>query len=177
MNRVGLAVAFAALGLACGSVEGGPVYPELGPPTLTPDAELADETAAAVEAWAAATGIAIVLGSGGTPVRLSDDIPHCGETLTARRALDGALAEIQSIEIRSAAPDGLYCRPRSGTLRHELGHVIQQYAQALTWPVDDGHAADGLLAPRANASYVIDEPALEKVCSVADCAWMAVEAP
>lgn len=170
--RAGL-LATLALALGC-SAAGGP-GPELRPPlTLSPTPELEAVTRDAAAAWTEATGIEIAIGAGGIPVYADDALESCGMTLV-RRLSTGRLLDVPGIAIRTAPPpDGGYCRPPAGTLRHEFGHALQHLASPDRDP-GEGHADRGLLAPTANRTQTIDTPALERVCERADCAWMQAE--
>lgn len=142
------------------------------PMMLSPDAELADDLAAAVDAWSAAAGIQALIGVGGIPVYVSDELEDCGSTYTARKERTGKLVRIEAIEIRRSTAE---CMAWPATLRHELGHALQQWASPDARLRDDGHTDSGLMMKRASGVTVVDEVSLSKVCSVATCTTFAPE--
>ena len=154
-----------ALMLGCSAAGDGGI--DFVPPLeLSPDAELADATEEAAAAWSAATGIPIVLGSRGVSVYQVDGLDKCGNTST-RRYLGGGLLRVDSIELR---PPGGRCMQWPGTLRHELGHVLQQWGSRDDFPPDaDGHIDVGLMHANAYGEPLIDVPALELICAAAPC--------
>jgi hypothetical protein len=164
-----------ALALAACSPAGDDRLDVSAPLMLSPDAEIADATENAAAAWSGATGIQIVLGSGGVAMRVVDDLDACGRTTTLRRA-SGRLVRVDTIEIRRAL--GHDCMRRPGTLRHELGHALQQWGSRDDFPPDeDGHSDEGLMDAQASSIQVVDEPALELVCAAAPCTRFESEAP
>ncbi len=144
-----------------------------GPLTLSPDANVAAAVADAVAAWSTAAGVEIVIAPGGVPVRSVDGLEDCGSTYTARKDHSGKLVRIEAIEIRTDPTDG--CMPWPATLRHELGHALQQWASPDARPDTDGHTPSGLMAAKASGIEVVDEPAIEKVCAVASCSTFEPE--
>lgn len=169
-------IRYAALALAlAGCSAAGDGGQGIRPPlTLTPDSEIEGATRQAAAAWSAATGIPIVIGAGGVRVRVVDDLDACGRTHTLRRP-SGAMVRVDAIEIRRAV--GKDCGRWPRTVRHELGHAIQQWGSQDAFLQHDGHAAEGLMALHANSVQVIDGPALELACTGAPCTRFEPEAP
>lgn len=142
------------------------------PLVLSPDPDMADATQGAADAWVAAAGLDIVLGTGGVHVRRVAGLEDCGSTYTMRRG-SGRLVRVDAIEVRGLA--GNDCRSDAGTMRHELGHALQHWSSPNGFPPDkDGHS-DGLMAPKANSMMLVDEAALELVCATAPCTAFAPE--
>jgi hypothetical protein len=158
-----------ALVMGCGGSadEGDGGADASGPLTLSPEAGLADATEDAAAAWSAATGLEIVLGTGGTHVRAVDDLEDCGSTYTMRSSKSERLIRVDAIEIRTD-PTG-DCMPWPATLRHEIGHALQQYASPDKALTHDGHTERGLMAAKASGVQVVDQSALVLVCAGAPC--------
>ena len=142
-----LAVALLALGCACGAEpDGAP-----GPLVLTPDAELEQVTRDWAAQWSEATGLEVVVGPGGVPVRAlnrvtTDGVEVCGNnTIT-----DGVPVDIQ-IDMTPPAR----CVGWGYMVGHEIGHALA---------ADPGHGEDGLMAQKpaigvqltVDADYVCD---------------------
>jgi hypothetical protein len=145
----------------------GAIGPDVRAPlVLTPDADSRAATVAAVEAWNEATGLGIVVGEGGVPVQVVDELDNCGETNA--RVADGVLVRIA---IRRATPAPRFCGEWERTLRHEIGHAIRYWAIGAAAQLDE-HTAGGLMGERANRATAIDAEALELTCADAPCAWM-----
>jgi hypothetical protein len=130
------------------------VSPPHGPPAaaepivLSPDAELADEVAAAAARWAAATGRALELGDGGLPILAADAIPREDGTQARGETMMG-----QYSRIHRRAPD------RARTVLHELGHLL------------GGDHVDtmGVLSYRRGYVAIIDGASLAAVCERLEC--------
>jgi hypothetical protein len=167
------ALATLALALAACSPAGDDGLALVEPLVLSPTVELEAATREAAEAWTAATALPIVVGADGVRVHVVDDLENCGSTHTARR-LRGELAWVDTIEIRRAVAQ---CGRWPRTMRHEVGHALLQHYSQDAPPPGDGHTGDGLglMGANANATVTIDEGALGIVCSIAPCAWMAIE--
>lgn len=160
--------ALALFTMGCSAAGDG--HSKLRPPlTLSPSAELADATEAAAAAWEHATGIEMVVGSGGVPLWVEDDIDACGKTFTRRRASTLELVGPAGIAVRRRAPAGKYCRDWTGTLKHELGHLLSELGSPDSPVPNGGHTETGLMSEQAIPLAAIDEPALQLVCSYAHC--------
>lgn len=129
---------------------------------LTPaDPTMAELLGPQVAAWNAATGCAVSIGPGGTPVSLVDSLadpdtgnPVWGNTdyVTAKGDPDAVLA-VHSVQISRVSTNP------AQTLRHELGHFMGIHT----------HTADGLMAAHYTGTMAIDATALELACQSTAC--------
>lgn len=144
-------VGLLAFGCACGAEpDGGP-----GPLVLTPDARLEQVTRDWAAKWSEATGLQVVIGDGGVPVRALDRVTNDGKEACGTTTItDGAPVDIQ---IDMTPPDR--CVGWGYMVGHEIGHALAG---------DPGHEDDGLMAqkPRLGVQLTVDA---DYVCSRVDC--------
>ena len=132
---------------------------------FTPDAVLEGETVKWAARWAAATGLDITVGPGGTRVidddSWSDDSGQCGAEIATYR---GSRLVHDEIHIDRTSPPG--CSGWGYVLGHEFGHGLGAE-----------HAASGMMQQRLPVGHVyrISAESLEQVCSRAPCRTFAPE--
>lgn len=127
---------------------------------FTPDAELADETAAAAARWAAATGCDVRVGPGGVRVRLVAELwnelgnPRPGLT----HSVDGRLViDVTDLRIAPVIP-------------HEIGHVLRLLNYTRLADPHDPHVVDGVsLMCSDGGAGLITEADLLFVCEGLPC--------
>lgn len=161
---VGILIALLLAMSGCAGM--GPSSEKIPPLSLWPEAALADATESAAARWTAATGIAINVGTGGTPVTFEADIydpatekQDCG--ITQWKKLHGMWHSADFVEIHSGHVKG--CPAWETTLLHELGHAVSACDH-----VPD--ADDALMSPSmSSAPHWIDAESLALVCETADC--------
>jgi len=157
-------------GCSAAGSEGPSIRPQL---VLSPEPQLEAATRAAVKAWSASTGIDIAIGPGGAPVRSEPDLEgDCAQTETMRR-VSGEYVGLS--EIRVLSGDRTRCGSEERSIRHELGHALQQWGSFDAWIQHDGHTEDRLMAAQANEHWAVDESALDLVCRVAPCSIFVPE--
>lgn len=161
----------AAIGLGLALSGCAPAAPN-GPLVLSPDAEALQYAGDAAARWMAATGLEIVVGSGGVPVTFGDyPLDHrsdsCSASYVTRRADVFTRA---SIVITRPVEDNSFCAPVGELMLHEVGHVLQERAD------QGGDAARGHVGEEGNlmsefgtGDGLIDAESLAKVCSRAPC--------
>lgn len=166
VNLLVVAVAMLALGLCSGC---GAIYEhtKIAATVLSPDAVLADETERWANRWSGATGMRVVLGTGGIPVEAVEfvtlDAKHpdpCGATAQVVDSVTGDFLRGEVVQVNyPRRPRG--CPGWGYTLGHEIGHAIGAI----------GHADSGLMMPwlPLNVVHRIDEDSLALVCSQAPC--------
>lgn len=138
------------------------------PLNLWPSSEngLADQVEKWADRWSAATGLTILVGTGGTPVTFEDDLPNlkrhnqdCGVTQT--ETIHGMWVATDTVKIHRDIPPG--CPAWGYTLGHELGHAVSACQHA-----ED--ALDVLMSSRiSKVPHWIDAESLAVVCLTVDC--------
>lgn len=153
-----------ALAIGCSAAGEGPL--DVAPPlTLTPagvDAEIVERVAAR---WEAATGLPIVVGDDGVPVRRAPMVAgadNCGET-GVRWTTPSRIAWVHL----SDSPDPR-CPSAEATLMHEVGHAVCE-RQLMGAPADKCHTDRGLMSGHGLNTWCIDAESLANVCSYQDC--------
>lgn len=144
-------VGLLALGCACGAEPDG----DPGPLVLTPDERLEQVTRDWAAKWSAATGLEVVIGDGGVPVRAFDRVTNDGKEVCGTTTItDGVPVEIQ---IDMTPPDR--CVGWGYMVGHEIGHALAG---------DPGHEDDGLMAqkPKLGVQLTVDSG---YVCSRVSC--------
>lgn len=145
------AIAILALGCACGAEPDG----DPGPLVLTPDARLEQVTRDWAAKWSEATGLEVVIGDGGVPVRALDRVTTNGVEVCGNNTItDGVPVEIQ---IDMTPPER--CVGWGYMAGHEIGHVLA---------ADPGHDDDGLMAQRPKLGVQLTVDA-DYVCSRVVC--------
>lgn len=149
-------------GIGCAPAEGQPARP-----TFTPDSELLEDTEAVAARYATATGREDVeiVDNGSIRVFYAEDlytldesgVPHTACAITTWYLVGGALAEA-NIELDPTPPYG--CPSIRTSLAHEFIHALNPYAL---------HTEHGLFAVHSDGSTLIDDGALNELCTEFEC--------
>lgn len=127
--------------------------------TLNPVPELAEYTIHAAERWSTATGCAVTVGEGGTPVVLVPN-PTLADGTPKRAVYD---AEEDVIKYRSG---DIVSWTAETILAHEIGHLLGCHR----------HTNKGLLIEKPALRQPIEYEDLECVCESLACRIMQPEA-
>lgn len=166
--RIAICAAFLT---ACGAAAEDPP----GPIVLTPDPSALHATTSWAGEWSEATGISIVIGLHGIPVRLVEEIwatanhayDHVPAPEIGATPLCGATIFDRGVDVWVDPTPPAKCHAGWRTaLGHELGHVLMGRRAD-----DSGHSDSGIMsaALQAGVVYAIDEASLSAVCETAPC--------
>lgn len=172
-TRMGVLLLTCSVALGCGSDAIPPSAPADTPgPTLTPqvgeaycyvafspDEELREATELAAARWSLATGCEVVVAEGGIPIELAASVERPdGSQAPGVTSEDRKLIQINA---RSSATQ------RTSSVFHEMGHALG----------GDHTLTQGVLSGEKGRVDIIDQAALDTVCSRLACGAVSPEAP
>jgi hypothetical protein len=132
--------------------------------TLSPEPALLAAAESAAARWPAATGLRIVVASGGVPLTVVvDAVDPSGYRVCAFTSASPVSGPV-GVAVDIDPPAGV-CNSVDQVVAHEIGHVIARTFDPMH---GDSHAAAGLMKPR-NGTAAIDSESLAAVCEYAPC--------
>lgn len=142
---------------------------------LSPSEEALPYALQAAERWAAATGLTIAVGPGGTPINLADSVSAMAGYAVCANTESGSNGPV-TMTVDRSPPSGK-CRELADTIAHEVGHVICRTFSPMT---EEGecHTNAGLMKSGVEdleRDRFINTESLEAVCAVTPCSAFITE--